>query len=164
MGGWKTPDMLIKLFEIEDDRRLLAERKKSAITIRKPIGPDKHILIDWVSDHFGAGWAGETDTAISNKPRTCFIAVKEATIIGFACYDATALGFFGPIGVEKSHRNQGTCKALMTACLLDMKLKGYGYAIVGAVEDTEYYKKTVGALEIPDASPGVYATWVRDIK
>jgi GNAT superfamily N-acetyltransferase len=164
MGGWKTPDMLIKLFEIEDDWRLLAEQKKSAITIRKPIGPDKHILIDWVSDHFGAGWASETDTAISNKPRTCFIAVKEATIIGFACYDATALGFFGPIGVEKSHRNQGIGKALMTACLLDMKLKGYGYAIVGAVEDTEYYKKTVGALEIPDASPGVYATWVRDIK
>jgi GNAT superfamily N-acetyltransferase len=86
------------------------------------------------------------------------------TIIGFACHDATALGFFGPIGVEKSHRKQGTGKALMTACLLDMRLKGYGYAIVGAVEDTEYYKKTVGALEIPDSSPGIYKTWVRDIK
>jgi hypothetical protein len=45
-----------------------------------------------------------------------------------------------------------------------MRLKGYGYAIVGAVEDTEYYKKTVGALEIPDSSPGIYKTWVRDIK
>jgi len=46
----------------------------------------------------------------------------------------------------------------LTACLLDMKLKGYGYAIVGAVEATEYYQKTVGALEIPDSSPGVYKT------
>jgi predicted N-acetyltransferase YhbS len=92
------------------------------------------------------------------------VAVKEATIIGFACYDATALGFFGPIGVEKSYRKQGTGKALMTACLLDMKLKGYGYAIVGAVEDTGYYKKTVGALDIPDSSPGIYKTQVRDIK
>jgi predicted N-acetyltransferase YhbS len=91
------------------------------------------------------------------------MAVKEATLIGFACYDATALGFFGPIGVEKSHRKQGTGKALMTACLLDMKLKGYGYAIVGAVEDTEYYKKTVSAREIPDSSPGIYETQVRDI-
>ena len=158
------PDMLIKLYEIEDEWHLLSEQKKRKITIRKPIGPEKHILIDWVSDHFGAGWASEVDTAISNKPRTCFIGVKEATIIGFACYDATALGFFGPIGVEKSHRKQGTGRALMTACLLDMKLKGYGYAIVGAVEDTEYYKKTVGALEIPDSSPGIYETWVRDIK
>ena len=158
------PDMLIKLYEIADDWHFLAEQKKSAVTIRKPIGPEKHILVNWVSDHFGADWAGETDTAISNTPRTCFMAVKEATLIGFACYDATALGFFGPIGVEESHRKQGIGKALMTACLLDMKLKGYGYAIVGAVEDTEYYKKTVGALGIPDSSPGIYATWVRDNK
>ena len=158
------PDMLIKLFEIADDWRLVAEQEKRAIIIRKPIGPEKHIIIDWVSDHFGAGWASEADTAFCNKPRTCFIAVKEATIIGFACYDATALGFFGPIGIEKSNRKQGIGRALMTACLLDMKLKGYGYAIVGAVEDTEYYKKTVGALEIPDSSPGIYNTRLKDIK
>ncbi|MGD9181620.1 MAG: GNAT family N-acetyltransferase [Desulfobacterales bacterium] len=164
MGVGTMPDMLIKLFDIADDWRILAEQKKHAITIRKPIGPENHIIIRWVTDHFGAGWASETDTALSNRPQTSFIAVKEATIIGFACYDATALGFFGPIGVEKSHRKQGTGTALMTACLLDMQLKGYGYAIVGAVEDTEYYKKTVGALEIPDSSPGIYTTQVRDIK
>ena len=46
----------------------------------------------------------------------------------------------------------------MTACLLDMKLKGYGYAVVGAVESTRYYQKTVGAWEIPDSSPGIYRT------
>ena len=158
------PDMLIKLFEILDDWRLVAEQEKRSIIIRKPIGPEKHIIINWVSDHFGAGWASEADTAFSNNPRTCFIAVKEEAMVGFACYDATALGFFGPIGVEKSHRKQGTGTALMNACLLDMKLKGYGYAIVGAVEDAEYYKKTVGALEIPDSSPGIYSTRLRDIR
>ena len=164
MGGCTMPDMLIKLFKIADDWRFLAEQKKRAITIRKPIGPEKHVIIKWVSDHFGTGWASEADTAISNKPRTCFIAVKEATLVGFACYDATALGFFGPIGVEKAHRKQGTGKALLTACLLDMKLQGYGYAIIGAVKDTRYYKKTVGAVEIPDSSPGIYKTQVRNIE
>ena len=157
------PDMLIKLFEIADDCRFLAEQKKRAITIRKPIGPEKHIIINWVSDHFGAGWASETDVALCNKPGTCFVAVKDANIIGFACYDATALGFFGPTGVEKSHRKKGTGKALMSACLQDMKLRGYGYAIVGAVKDTDYYKNAVGAIEIPDSSPGIYKTWVRNI-
>ncbi|MEJ2098856.1 MAG: hypothetical protein P8X68_02615 [Desulfobacterales bacterium] len=49
----------------------------------------------------------------------------------------------------------------MTACLLDMKLKGYGYAIVGAVENSEYYKKAVGALEIPDSAPGIYKNRVK---
>jgi len=154
------PDMLIKLYEIEDDWRFLAKQKKLEIIIRKPIGPEKHIIVNWVSDQFGAGWASETDVAISNRPRTCFIAVKEAVIIGFACYDATGLGFFGPIGVEQSYRGRGSGTALMTACLLDMKLRGYGYAVVGAVKATAYYEKTVGAWEIPHSSPGIYETWV----
>jgi GNAT superfamily N-acetyltransferase len=155
-------DMLIKLYELEDDWQFLTEQKALGIGIRKPIGPEKHGIITWVSDHFGSGWASETDAALSNKPGTCFVAVKDANIIGFACYDATALGFFGPIGVVKSHRKNGTGTALMNACLRDMKLKGYGYAIVGAVKDTNYYKNAVGALEIPDSSPGIYHSQIRD--
>ena len=155
--------MLIKLYELEDDRQFLSKQQALGIGLRKPIGPEKHGLIDWVADHFSAGWASETDVALSNKPCTCFVAVKDANIIGFACYDATALGFFGPIGVEKSHRKKGTGKALMTACLQDMKLKGYGFATVGVVKDTDYYKNAVGAIEIPDSSPGIYKTWVRNI-
>ena len=155
-------DMLIKLYKLEDDWQFLAEQQALEIRIRKPIGPEKHGIIAWVSDHFGAGWASETDVALSNKPVTCFMAVKDAKIIGFACYDATALGFFGPIGVAKSHRNKGTGTALMTAGLLDMKMKGYGYAIVGAVKDIDYYKNAVGAIEIPDSSPGIYHSQIRD--
>ena len=154
------PDMLVKLYEIEDEWRFLAEQKKLGITIRKPIGPEKQVIVNWVSDQFGAGWASEVDVAITNKPRTCFVAVIDAQMIGFACYDATALGFFGPIGVEKSYRNRGTGTALMKACLLEMKLRGYGYAVVGAVEATQYYEKTVGAWEIPHSSPGFYKTRV----
>jgi hypothetical protein len=149
-------DMLIKLYEIEDDWQFLIKQQALGISLRKPVGPEKHSVIAWVSDHFGAAWASETDVALSNKPGTCFVAVKDANIIGFACYDATALGFFGPVGVEKSHRKNGTGTALMTACLLDMKLKGYGYAIVGAIADANYYKDAVSALEIPDSSPGIY--------
>jgi len=101
--------------------------------------------------------------AISNKPGSCFVAIRESTIIGFACYDATALGFFGPIGVAASCRGKASGKALLKACLLDMKLKGYGYAIVGDVNDPGYYQKAVGAIEIPDSSPGIYKNRIRAI-
>jgi hypothetical protein len=47
------------------------------------------------------------------------------------------------------------------ACLLDMKLKGYGYAVVGAVKGTDFYKNSVGAQEIPGSNPGLYRTWVK---
>ena len=84
------------------------------------------------------------------------MAVEDQDIVGFACYDATALGYFGPIGVGTAYRKQGTGKALLKACLLDMKLKGYGYAVVGAVENTAFFEKTVGATVIPGSSPGIY--------
>jgi GNAT superfamily N-acetyltransferase len=155
------PDMLVKLYELGDDWQFLSEQKSCGITIRKPIGPEKHLVVPWVADNFGVAWAGETDVAFANRPRSCFVAVNTDTIVGFACYDATALGFFGPVGVDRRQRRKGTGTALLMACLLDMKLKGYGYAVVGAVKDTDFYIDTFGAQEIPDSTPGLYRTWAR---
>jgi len=150
------PDMLIKLYDLAVDWSFIAEQKERGIDIRKPIGPEKHLIIEWVSQHFSSGWAAEMDAATANTPRSCFVAVKASEFIGFACYDATALGYFGPTGVKKSERGQGVGQALLKAALLDMKLKGYGYAVAGDVDDPGYYQKTVGAIEIPDSSPGIY--------
>ena len=155
------PDMLIKLYDLDDQWGFIAEQKERGIDIRKPIGPEKHPAVKWVADHFSPGWAAEMDVAFSNTPRSCFTAVKAAKFIGFACYDATALGYFGPTGVVKSERGRGIGQALLKACLLDMKLKGYGYAIAGDVNDPGYYQKTAGAIEIPDSSPGIYRNRVK---
>ena len=155
-------DMLVKLYNLKDDWSFHADQESVGITIRKPIGQEKHLIIDWVRETFSDGWASETDIAISNQPETCFVAVKGNKLIGFACYDATALGFFGPIGVEESCRGKGTGKALLLACLLDMKLKGYGYAIVGRTGIFEFYAEVVGAVEIPDSSSSVWNTCVRE--
>jgi predicted N-acetyltransferase YhbS len=94
---------------------------------------------------------------------SCFVAVKNKKLIGFSCYDATALGYFGPTGVEGKHRGNGVGTALLLASLLDMKLKGYGYAIIGGVGPSEYYKKAVNAVDIPDSHPGIWKTWVQDL-
>ena len=154
-------DMLVKLYDLEDDWSFLAEQGKSGITIRKPIGPEKRLIVDWVRKRFHLdAWASETDMALSNRPITCFVAIKKKKLIGFACYDATALGYFGPTGVLKTQRGRGTGRALLLACLLDMKLKGYGYAIIGSVGPAEYYRKTVGAVEIPDSTPGIWKNWL----
>lgn len=153
--------MLIKLYDLENDWQLITQQKNRGVTIRKPIGPEIHQIIDWVVETFGPAWAAETAAALSNRPWSCFAAIKNEVFIGFACYDATALGFFGPIGVAETHRGIGTGKALLLACLLDMKLKGYGYAVVGSVKDVDFFKKTVGALEIADSAPGFYRNMVR---
>ena len=155
-------DMLVKLYNLKDDWNFLAEQEKRGVTIRKPIGPEKHLVMNWAGKHFHDFWASEIDKALSNRPVTCFIAIQDQRLIGFACYDATALGIFGPTGVLEECRGKGTGKALLLACLLDMKLAGYGYAVIGFVDPVEFYTKAVGAIEIPDSSPGIWKTWLRN--
>jgi ribosomal protein S18 acetylase RimI-like enzyme len=156
----RMPDMLVKLYELTEDWSFLAEQAGRGIAVRKPIGPEKHFIVDWVQVKFSDAWSSEVDMALANRPITCFIAIQEQQLIGFACYDATALGFFGPIGVDEARRGQGAGKALLLACLLDMKLKGYGYAVIGAVGPAEFYSQAVGAVEIPDSSPSIWHNWL----
>jgi GNAT superfamily N-acetyltransferase len=154
------PDMLVKLYELPDDWSFLDQQAGRGILVRKPIGAEKHIIVDWVHQTFSDAWSSEIDMALCNRPLTCFIAIQDQQLIGFACYDATALGFFGPIGVAETRRGQGTGKALLLACLLDMKLKGYGYAVIGAVGPAEFYSKAVGAVEIPGSIPSLWENWL----
>ena len=154
-------DMLVKLYELKDDWNFLPEQAQLGITIRKPIGREKYLIVDWVQEKFGDAWASTVDMALANRPITCFIAIQNEILIGFACYDAVALGFFGPTGVAEACRGRGTGKALLLACLLDMKLKGYGYAIIGWVGPAEFYRKAVGAVEIPDSTPSVWNPLLR---
>jgi GNAT superfamily N-acetyltransferase len=149
-------DMLVKLYTLQDDWWFLDQQEKLGISVRKPIGPEKHFIIDWVRTKFNSLWASEVDQAISRSPVSCFVAIRDGQLIGFSCYDATALGFFGPTGVDEEFRGLGTGKALLLAALLDMKLKGYGYAVIGAVGPAEFYEKVVGAVEIPDSTPGLW--------
>ncbi len=149
-------DMLVKLYNLENDWSFIQAQQNLGVEIRKPIGPEKRLIVDWVKEKFSDAWASEADRAISNSPMSCFIALQGRELIGFSCYDATALGFFGPIGVDETKRGLGTGKALLMACLLDMKLKGYGYAIIGFVGPTEFYEKTVGAVAIPDSTPSIW--------
>jgi hypothetical protein len=94
-------------------------------------------------------------------PRNCYVAILNGQIIGFCCYDGTALGFCGPLGIKEGHRKNKTGSSLLLACLLEMKLKGYGYAIIGWIDSPEFYRKVAGAVEIPDSDPGLFRDYLR---
>lgn len=160
------PDMLVKLYELPELKPYLEELSKQGIIIKRPIGPEKYFVVEWVRKAFGNHWASETDITFCNKPISSFIAIdttRENQIIGFACYDATVKGFFGPTGVDNEYRGKGIGTALLLACLHDMYNIGYAYAIIGDAGPTEYYKKTVNAIEIEDSEPGIYKNMVRKI-
>lgn len=114
-----------------------------------------------VARNFGPRWSSEASAALSNRPTTLFLAQEQNTLLGFCCYDATARGFVGPIGVIESARGKGIGAALLLACLHDMRTMGYGYAIAGWVGEPEFFRKVAGATEIPDSTPGIYANMLR---
>ncbi len=154
-------DMLIKLYNLNFDWSFIQEQASNGVTISKPIGPDRQRLLDWVEAHFPKTWQGELERALSNTPISCFIAQRDASLLGFVCYDATALGYFGPMGVIESARGSGIGSALARASLLEMQLKGYGYAIVGMAGAADFYRKVADAVEIPDSYPGIYRLSIR---
>lgn len=153
-------DLFVKLYDIKDIEENSFIKDKSVI-IKRPIAPEKHKITEWVSKNFSQNWASEVDVSISKTPPTCFIALKNGQIIGFACYDSTSKGFFGPIGVLESERKTGVGKALLLKTLKQMYYDGYGYAVIGWAGPVEFFKKTAGAIEIPDSDTSVYKDMIR---
>jgi hypothetical protein len=149
-------DMLVKLYALPPSGDVFERLNKAGITTRRALAPEKHTVVAWVREHFSAHWASEVDVALSRQPVTCFIAVRQKTILGFACHDATCPNFFGPTGVDPNERKSGIGKALLFNCLEAMKQQGYGYAIIGGVGPVAFYAKTVGAIPIEGSEPGIY--------
>jgi GNAT superfamily N-acetyltransferase len=150
------PDMLVKLYELPPVQPVLEQQKAQGIDIRRALPPEKRAVVEWVADKFGNGWASECDVAFSNNPVSCFIAVKDGQLIGFACHDATCKDFFGPTGVDPACRGKGTGKALLLACLDAMAAQGYAYAIIGGAGPVDFYAKVAGATVIDGSVPGIY--------
>ncbi len=149
-------DMLVRLYDLPDHSGIISSLQKDGITIRKALAAEKSIVIDWVTKHFGTGWASETDVSFSYQPVACFIATQNGAIVGFGCYDSAYRNIFGPTGVEESLRGKGIGKALLLECLLAMKAQGYAYGIIGGVGPARFYEKAVGAVLIDGSNPGIY--------
>ncbi|MBP1849666.1 GNAT family N-acetyltransferase [Rhizobium halophytocola] len=154
-------DMLVKLYELQGDHALGRRMRDQNVTIRRLLPPEMKLLTDWIEPRFGHGWVGEATVAAMRQPPTCFIAVKDEALVGFACHEATMKGFFGPTGVDSAMRGKGIGHALLLATLLDMKALGYGYGIIGGAGPMDFYKKSVGAIPIEGSVPGIYKGMLR---
>jgi GNAT superfamily N-acetyltransferase len=149
------PDMLVRLYDLP---ALIpaSEPSDPAIHIRRAMAYERVSVLRWVAGAFGPGWESECGIAFSRQPITCFIAVKEGRVVGFACHEATCRGYFGPTGVDPALRGLGVGTRLLLECLHDMRNLGYAYAVIGGAGPVDFYRKTVGALVIEGSEPGIY--------
>ncbi len=150
------PDMLVKLYDLPDWKQKESELVEKGIKIKRAIPPEKARVLDWIEKHFERAWSSEADIAFAKSPLTIFIAYHEDKIMGFACYDTTAKGFFGPTGVCKEARGNGLGTVLLLKSLAALKESGYAYAIIGGAGPVEYYKKVCKAQVIEDSEDSIY--------
>jgi GNAT superfamily N-acetyltransferase len=156
------PDLLVKLYELSAAEFNPKNSEISPRHLRLAMSYEKHQVIAWVREHFTDGWASECDVAFSNRPISCHIATENGVIVGFACYDSTSRGMFGPLGVLESARGRGIGGALLLSGLHAMKAVGYAYAIIGGPASVEFYQQVVNVMEIPDSTPGIYTDRLRN--
>lgn len=117
---------------------------------------EKTAVVDWVAAAFNREWADQAEIGFHRQPVGCVIATDGGAVIGFACWDVTARGFFGPVGVASHARTRGLGAGLTHLALDEMRRAGYGYAIIGGAGAIDFYVKRFGAIEIPGSTPGIY--------
>ena len=149
-------DMLVRLYRLAQLDPHLAMLEQQGVAVRRAMAYERKITVQWVTETFNDLWAGECATSFGHQPIGCYIAVKDQRIVGFSCLNCTFRNFVGPIGVSPKNREAGIGRALLLACLHEMKMAGYAYAIVGDAGQPAFFERASGAISISDSTPGPY--------
>ncbi|MCC6548419.1 GNAT family N-acetyltransferase [Candidatus Sumerlaeota bacterium] len=151
------PDLICSLVNLPPIQPLMKRINERGIHLRRANPWEWTPLRQFIVTNFSEKWADETSVAMARQPVSCFVATHEKKIIGFADYECTRRGYFGPTGVLEFHRGSGVGTALLIASLIGLRDMGYTYAIIGGAGPVDFYRKTVGAIVIPfDEGRGIY--------
>ena len=146
------PDLLVNLSKLTP----LENTPAREFLIRRAQPFELTPVRNFVSTNFSQSWADEISVGFARQPISVFIATIERELVGFAAYECTRRGFFGPTGVVPAAQGKGIGKALLLSSLWALRELGYVYAIIGAAGPVRFYQQTVGAIVIPDSEPGIY--------
>ena len=151
----QMPDMIVRLYDLPSLESALGDAGSAGISVRRALAPEKPGILAWARENFGF-WEPEIELTLQRTPSSCFLAIRENRILGFAAYDAVCKNFFGPTGVLPEHRREGIGRVLLLAALHALRAQGYAYSIIGGVGPAEYYAKVVGAQLIENSTPGIF--------
>lgn len=152
-------DLIVNLYEKEsflNDNGV--KLKDDNIKIKRVLSPNSDRLVEFVQTHFSIGWTSEVKAGVYKENPTCFVATDSGNIVGFACYDATAKGYFGPTGVDPNYRGKNIGQVLLLTTLDALKNAGYGYAVIGGVNDkvAGFYARYVNFMKF-ETKPDLYS-------
>ena len=144
-------DLLVNLLKLPP-----LESETDDFLVRRAQPFELSAVREFVRENFSVSWADEVSIGFARQPVSVFIATMEREVAGFAAYECTRRGFFGPMGVVDKAQHKGLGRALLLAALTGLRDLGYVYAIIGAAGPVRFYQSTVNAIIIPDSEPGIY--------
>ena len=151
------PDLLVNLLKLPP-----CETPVQDFAVRRAQPFELTAVRQFVAENFSESWADEISVGFARQPITVLVATLDRELIGFAAYECTRRGFFGPMGVLTQAQKKGAGKALLLAALRGLHELGYVYAVIGAAGPVRFYQKTVGAIIIPDSEPGIYTDLLKN--
>ena len=157
------PDMLVALYDLPSAAPYDERTHAAGVRVRRLDAWDRTPLRRFVQQRFGENWADEAELAFAaGHPISGFVAINDGDIAGFAVYESSRRGFFGPTGVRDDLRGKGVGASLLFRCLESMREMGYAYAVIGGVGPAEFYQKVAGARVIEGSDIGVYGELARE--
>ena len=153
-------DMLVRLYDLPPAADAVAAVAADGTVVRRALVPERPVVNRFVATHFSP-WQAEVDVCFARQPVSCFVAARGDELLGFACVEAVARGFFGPTGVPPAQRGSGIGRALLLVALEALRDSGYAYAIIGGVGPAQFYARHANAMPIAGSDPGIYRGMLR---
>lgn len=146
-------DMIAPLLSLPPVGPFVSAAAEQGITVRRAKVWEAPAVRTFIEERLVPSWAEEAAVAFAHQPVSCFLALEGTSIVGFAAYECTYRGLFGPVGVDAAYRGRGIGAALLLKCLEAMRDMGYIYAIIGQAGPREFFEKVCGAIAVPEHWP-----------
>src|SRR5215813_11588722 len=125
------PDLLVNLLKLPPLDSAIAPLETNQITVRRAQPFELTPVRSFVNENFSRGWADEVSVGFARQPVSVYIATMEREVVGFAAYECTRRGFFGPMGVAEEIQGRAVRQALPIASVWALREPGYAYAVTG---------------------------------
>lgn len=119
--------------------------ERSGVTVRPLRREDREALEAWLRRTWGPHWAFEGMLAMDRPEPAGFVATRDEDVVGFAVFDSTRPGWFGPMGVEPSLQGGGVGLELCVRAMEEMARRGYAQAQIAWAGPRCFYARKLGA-------------------
>ncbi|MEW6045608.1 MAG: GNAT family N-acetyltransferase [Bacillota bacterium] len=120
--------------------------ERLGVRVRRLEHTDETAFRAWLEQTWGPNWTYEALLALRRPVPTGFVAEQDGRIVGFAVYDSTRPGWFGPMGVEVAWQGSGVGIELCVQAFEAMAAQGYRAAEIAWAGPRCFYARKLGAV------------------